>query len=437
MYRSCTSGFVDIVTGFRELLGSDERELSRDLQACADELRGERECLRQAAVNLQIFRGELHECETLHRDAEQAMQDIKRSESQAHIELRAEGAARTAEMQVCKNACLAARREIAEAESQFMDTFARAMQCGREEGAAAMRAELAESSHSLRYQLYVAESLQERTAHEFAVEECKWSRHREEQAQEIAQLRNELACVRRQEDVVRTQSRHCHKNNKITTRNYLRGVDVARQECVHANLEARGPESNDKFMTANPKDGPFQLACDSFELLSDAVEMGRSPEKSRSCFEQDPNRCVEVDLSNDDKTGLKTQEWLGSELTVTTLMLKNIPCKLTRELMTEELRQLGLEGMHDAMQIPCRRNGSNLGYGFINFISAQDARRAADALNGHMFNKTCSTKRCQVTNATFQRREATLRFAMQNLERQQSNVEEGTSVGSDKALRWP
>eukprot|EP00928_Gymnodinium_smaydae_P001626 TRINITY_DN10588_c1_g3_i1.p1 TRINITY_DN10588_c1_g3~~TRINITY_DN10588_c1_g3_i1.p1 ORF type:complete len:119 (+),score=16.51 TRINITY_DN10588_c1_g3_i1:1-357(+) len=115
-------------------------------------------------------------------------------------------------------------------------------------------------------------------------------------------------------------------------------------------------------------------------------------------------------------------------------MLKNIPCKLTRELMTEELRQLGFEGIHDAMHIPSRSNGSNKGYGFINFISAHDARRAADILNGHMFSGTCSTKRCQVTNAAFQGREATLRCAKQDFEPKQSNAEEGTCIDSDMTL---
>eukprot|EP00928_Gymnodinium_smaydae_P068612 TRINITY_DN51795_c0_g1_i1.p1 TRINITY_DN51795_c0_g1~~TRINITY_DN51795_c0_g1_i1.p1 ORF type:complete len:101 (+),score=6.69 TRINITY_DN51795_c0_g1_i1:36-305(+) len=86
------------------------------------------------------------------------------------------------------------------------------------------------------------------------------------------------------------------------------------------------------------------------------------------------------------------------------------------------------------MHIPSRPNGSNKGYGFINVISVHDARRAADTLNGHMFSGTCSTKRCQVTNADFQGREATLRFAKLDLEPKQSNVEEGAFIGSDKAL---
>eukprot|EP00928_Gymnodinium_smaydae_P001628 TRINITY_DN10588_c1_g4_i2.p1 TRINITY_DN10588_c1_g4~~TRINITY_DN10588_c1_g4_i2.p1 ORF type:complete len:311 (+),score=40.72 TRINITY_DN10588_c1_g4_i2:115-1047(+) len=163
----------------------------------------------------------------------------------------------------------------------------------------------------------------------------------------------------------------------------------------------------------------------------------RGSETSFSCVEQDSNRGVEADVSNYDRTGLstQTQEWLGPEPTVTTLMLKNIPCKLTRESMTEELRLLGFEGVHDAMHIPSRTNGSNKGYGFINFISAHDARRAADTLNGYMFSGTCSTKRCQVTTAAFQGREATLRFAKQDLEPKQSNVEESTCIDSNTTFR--
>eukprot|EP00928_Gymnodinium_smaydae_P043454 TRINITY_DN29103_c1_g1_i1.p1 TRINITY_DN29103_c1_g1~~TRINITY_DN29103_c1_g1_i1.p1 ORF type:complete len:162 (-),score=26.00 TRINITY_DN29103_c1_g1_i1:378-863(-) len=95
----------------------------------------------------------------------------------------------------------------------------------------------------------------------------------------------------------------------------------------------------------------------------------------------------------------------------TTLMLRNIPCKVQTEWLQEELRKLGFEGTYDVIHIPTRKNKSNLGYGFINFISPEHARRFADAVVGHMFSGSGSVKRCYVTKAAFQGREAALRGA--------------------------
>eukprot|EP00928_Gymnodinium_smaydae_P100396 TRINITY_DN983_c0_g1_i1.p1 TRINITY_DN983_c0_g1~~TRINITY_DN983_c0_g1_i1.p1 ORF type:complete len:396 (-),score=44.08 TRINITY_DN983_c0_g1_i1:258-1445(-) len=146
---------------------------------------------------------------------------------------------------------------------------------------------------------------------------------------------------------------------------------------------------------------------------------------SPRCAEQDFQRIVEEEIVIDEHQGKSAQDWLGPEPSVTTLMLKNIPCRLTRENVTEELRELGFAGLHDAMHIPSRSNGSNKGYGFINFVTADVARRAADTLNGHMFKGTESTKLCQVTVAAFQGRDATLKFAKMDLEPKTRNAQDG------------
>eukprot|EP00928_Gymnodinium_smaydae_P095510 TRINITY_DN8233_c0_g1_i3.p1 TRINITY_DN8233_c0_g1~~TRINITY_DN8233_c0_g1_i3.p1 ORF type:complete len:191 (-),score=37.72 TRINITY_DN8233_c0_g1_i3:775-1347(-) len=96
---------------------------------------------------------------------------------------------------------------------------------------------------------------------------------------------------------------------------------------------------------------------------------------------------------------------------VTTLMLRNLPCKLKIIDMEEELLRLGFEGTHDVIHIPSRHNGSNKGYGFVNFHTADDARRFADAFTGYVFDRFQSTKRCYVTNAAFQGREASIKAA--------------------------
>eukprot|EP00928_Gymnodinium_smaydae_P092256 TRINITY_DN76082_c0_g1_i1.p1 TRINITY_DN76082_c0_g1~~TRINITY_DN76082_c0_g1_i1.p1 ORF type:complete len:181 (-),score=20.80 TRINITY_DN76082_c0_g1_i1:486-1028(-) len=95
---------------------------------------------------------------------------------------------------------------------------------------------------------------------------------------------------------------------------------------------------------------------------------------------------------------------------VTTLMLKNVPCSVTAASMEIELRELGFEGTYDVLHFPSRRKrpSGNKGYGFVNFISAHDASRFASVFDGYAFSFAPS-KRCSVTVAAFQGREASLR----------------------------
>eukprot|EP00928_Gymnodinium_smaydae_P096231 TRINITY_DN8452_c0_g1_i1.p1 TRINITY_DN8452_c0_g1~~TRINITY_DN8452_c0_g1_i1.p1 ORF type:complete len:220 (+),score=49.02 TRINITY_DN8452_c0_g1_i1:138-797(+) len=204
MYRRCAIGGFDMLMDFRELLGSDERKLVSELRAAGTELQGEREALHQLKESLETCRGELHEREASHRFAQQELHDLARLETEECMKLRAEEASLAEELRLQDQE---ARREIAEAEHtaynagvrageammlvQFQDALARAVQCGREEGSAEIRAEL-ETVQSLRDQLATAEAKQLRAAQEFAVEAYELSRHREESAHEIAALRKEV-----------------------------------------------------------------------------------------------------------------------------------------------------------------------------------------------------------------------------------------------------
>eukprot|EP00928_Gymnodinium_smaydae_P100397 TRINITY_DN983_c0_g2_i1.p1 TRINITY_DN983_c0_g2~~TRINITY_DN983_c0_g2_i1.p1 ORF type:complete len:295 (-),score=60.55 TRINITY_DN983_c0_g2_i1:220-1104(-) len=126
---------------------------------------------------------------------------------------------------------------------------------------------------------------------------------------------------------------------------------------------------------------------------------------------------------------LSINEMQGSE-PITTLMLKNIPCKLTKELMEEELNELGFAGTYDVIHLPARNNGSNKGYGFINFTTVEDARCAAETLNGYAFTRTRSYKLCSVTRAAVQGREALLKCRKQD----RQDHSERPSMEDDKEL---
>eukprot|EP00928_Gymnodinium_smaydae_P009984 TRINITY_DN13747_c0_g1_i1.p1 TRINITY_DN13747_c0_g1~~TRINITY_DN13747_c0_g1_i1.p1 ORF type:complete len:162 (+),score=19.98 TRINITY_DN13747_c0_g1_i1:95-580(+) len=84
----------------------------------------------------------------------------------------------------------------------------------------------------------------------------------------------------------------------------------------------------------------------------------------------------------------------GFEFTevVTTLCIRNLPCTVGQERMTQELWQLGFGGAYDFLYLPRRSCGKCLGYGFINFRSNEDARSFAEVFQNYRFNDTQSVK---------------------------------------------
>eukprot|EP00928_Gymnodinium_smaydae_P098639 TRINITY_DN9213_c0_g1_i2.p1 TRINITY_DN9213_c0_g1~~TRINITY_DN9213_c0_g1_i2.p1 ORF type:complete len:206 (+),score=38.68 TRINITY_DN9213_c0_g1_i2:70-618(+) len=94
----------------------------------------------------------------------------------------------------------------------------------------------------------------------------------------------------------------------------------------------------------------------------------------------------------------------------TTLMLRNVPCKVNLEIMEVVLMQLGFEGKYDYLYFPTRKSGSNLGFGFVNFRTEDDAVQFDAAFTGYVFGGIQSNKQCYVTIAAVQGREANLRL---------------------------
>jgi len=87
---------------------------------------------------------------------------------------------------------------------------------------------------------------------------------------------------------------------------------------------------------------------------------------------------------------------------VTTMMLRNIPCKKSQEEILRHIDEQGYEGKYDFFHLPKNEQlCTNLGYSFINFISAKDAARFEAEMTGFRFAST-SAKRCVVVPAHVQ-----------------------------------
>eukprot|EP00928_Gymnodinium_smaydae_P079119 TRINITY_DN63133_c0_g1_i1.p1 TRINITY_DN63133_c0_g1~~TRINITY_DN63133_c0_g1_i1.p1 ORF type:complete len:396 (-),score=83.67 TRINITY_DN63133_c0_g1_i1:437-1624(-) len=98
----------------------------------------------------------------------------------------------------------------------------------------------------------------------------------------------------------------------------------------------------------------------------------------------------------------------------TTVMLRNIPNKYTRQMLIDQLHRAGFRGDIDYLYLPVDfANRCNVGYCFINFRTSSARARFNSALNG-VAAQSClpgfnSYKICQVTKAKWQGREENIR----------------------------
>lgn len=88
---------------------------------------------------------------------------------------------------------------------------------------------------------------------------------------------------------------------------------------------------------------------------------------------------------------------------MTTFMVRNIPCRVTKQQLKSALEALGLDGAYDFLHLPMTESGvSNLGYFFINFVSPGVANEKVGVFEGYRFPNTNSPKVCTVRPARLQ-----------------------------------
>jgi len=107
---------------------------------------------------------------------------------------------------------------------------------------------------------------------------------------------------------------------------------------------------------------------------------------------------------NDDPDSATYADYQGP---VTTMMIRNIPCRCTIEKVLSDIDALGYAGTYDFFYLPqTRKRSSNLGYAFINFRTSETARHFESSMVGHRFcfskNQPKSSKICAVSPAAIQ-----------------------------------
>lgn len=103
------------------------------------------------------------------------------------------------------------------------------------------------------------------------------------------------------------------------------------------------------------------------------------------------------------KDASPSSAWMSKP--ITSLMLCNIPCCLSQAQLAEIIDLGGFEKTYDYLYLPMPTHGwssQNLGYGFMNFITPEDADRFMRHFQGHDFEGTSSLKAMQVKHARIQ-----------------------------------
>jgi len=88
----------------------------------------------------------------------------------------------------------------------------------------------------------------------------------------------------------------------------------------------------------------------------------------------------------------------------TSLMICNIPCRVTQRQLVATVEALGFKDKYDYLYIPRAHGGSSssIGYGFINMLDEKDVLEFIAAITGYRFEGTYSLKRCEVRRARIQ-----------------------------------
>mmetsp|Transcript_69090 Transcript_69090/g.178097 ORF Transcript_69090/g.178097 Transcript_69090/m.178097 type:complete len:116 (+) Transcript_69090:178-525(+) len=89
--------------------------------------------------------------------------------------------------------------------------------------------------------------------------------------------------------------------------------------------------------------------------------------------------------------------------TTTTVMIRNIACRFSQDDFIDVLHKLGLAGHYDGVCVPKSRKGkSNLGYGFVNFLTPESARLCYSLCHGRVFGESQTMKLCEIIPAKVQ-----------------------------------
>merc|ERR1719156_224409 len=88
---------------------------------------------------------------------------------------------------------------------------------------------------------------------------------------------------------------------------------------------------------------------------------------------------------------------------ITTLMIRGIPCSFSQDTLMKLIDNVGLKSKYDFFYLPrAGKNGSNLGYAFINFTDEECAEHCTATFNGVPLDPSRSMKICTISPGDIQ-----------------------------------
>lgn len=178
------------------------------------------------------------------------------------------------------------------------------------------------------------------------------------------------------------------------------------EELASSDDDAVGPAASS---TAASASGGRRKACGvSCEDSTDAAAQAAGKKLSHGCV---PKGTDFSSRSRSSRAAVAGTE--GGDREATTLMVRNIPNAYTRGMLVDEMEFLGFSFEYDFLYLPIDRSTQwNVGYAFVNFVSAAAARRCREAMAGYTFR--CyphgSGKVTQVSVAHLQGLDANLEY---------------------------
>jgi hypothetical protein len=107
------------------------------------------------------------------------------------------------------------------------------------------------------------------------------------------------------------------------------------------------------------------------------------------------DQTMDYGVCHNGETDGSSEEWQ------TTVMLRNMPNNYTRDMFLQLVDSMGFKGKYDFAYLPVDfKSQAGLGYGFVNFMSSEDALRCFDVFEGYSDWIVPSEKVCTVTWGT-------------------------------------
>lgn len=194
---------------------------------------------------------------------------------------------------------------------------------------------------------------------------------------------------------------------------------------------------------------PTGLTC------RDSSPTGREPnllahdftDTSTSTYQMESAKSSDDGLMDSAKArNISKKKDLASQLTqhngpITSLMLCNIPCRVTQESLGEAIDEMGFKDTYDFLYLPtagrsAKTTGSNLGYGFINFVDPCYPGPFQKAFSTYTFPGTSSQKVLGVKVAHVQGLAANMRNFGQGNARRVPIIQNSQSSSSTWNVEW-